>query len=60
MSDCSDGSFLVFGGFVKGSRVDELMRLNQNGVAVDGDLLAGGDSDIKGPIARASHASVCY
>jgi hypothetical protein len=28
MSDCSDGSFLVFGGFVKGSRVDELMRFN--------------------------------
>ena len=29
-------------------------------MAVDGELLAGGETDIKGPIARASHASVCY
>ena len=60
MSDCSDGSFLVFGGFVKGSRNDELLRFSQNGVAVDGEVLAGGETDVKGPMPRASHSSVCH
>jgi hypothetical protein len=35
MSDCSDGSFFVFGGFVNGYRVDELLRFKPSNVVVE-------------------------
>jgi hypothetical protein len=35
LSDCSDGSFYVFGGFVHGSRVDELFKFKPSNVNVD-------------------------
>lgn len=42
LCDCSNGSFLVFGGFVKGSRVSETLKFMPSSVAVNGEVLSDG------------------
>ena len=40
MSDLSDGSFLVFGGFVNGSRVNELAKFTSvNSQTINANLI---------------------
>lgn len=40
MSDLSDGSFLVFGGFVNGSRVNELAKFSMaNSQTINANML---------------------
>jgi len=46
LSDCYNGSFIVFGGFVNGSRVNEVLKFMPSNVAVNGELLAGGETGI--------------
>jgi hypothetical protein len=46
LSDCYNGSFIVFGGFVNGSRVNEVLRFMPSSVAVNGEMLAGADTGI--------------
>lgn len=59
MSDLSDGSFLVFGGFVNGSRVNELAKFSlANSQTVNASLL-GADAAQK-PIARAAASSAVF
>ena len=60
MYDCGDGRFMVFGGFVNGSRVDEICRFEPTSVNVKGELLAGGSTGNCGPCVRASHAAVVH
>lgn len=60
MSDCSDGSFYVFGGFVNGYRVDELLKFKPSTMNIDCQQLAGGKMANKGPKPRASHASAVF
>lgn len=59
LADCGDGSFIVFGGFVRGSRVDDLAEMTPSSGQVNGRQIAGGDNGPHGPCVRASH-SVCY
>ena len=59
MSDLSDGSFLVFGGFVNGSRVNELAKFTLAGQqTITSELLA--DGATTKPIARAASSSAVY
>lgn len=51
---------MVFGGFVNGYRVDELLRFKPSQVSIEAELLAGGKSAAKGPKPRTSHASGFY
>lgn len=60
MSDCADGSFYVFGGFVNGYRVDELLKFKPSTMNIECHQLAGGTTECKGPKPRASHASGCF
>lgn len=60
LCDCGDGSFMVFGGFVNGYRVDELLRFKPTQVNVECEQLAGGKTGVKGPKPRTSHASGFY
>ena len=46
LSDCYNGSFIVFGGFVNGSRVNEVLKFMPSSVAVNGEMLAGADTGI--------------
>jgi len=60
LSDCSNGSFVVFGGFVNGSRVNEVLKFMPSSVAVNGELLSGNSDSKDAPMCRASHSSVIY
>lgn len=61
MSDFGRNGFVVFGGFVNGSRVNELVGFERSGKGVTGDLLSGGPNDTKEcPKPRASHSSVVF
>lgn len=60
MSDFGANGFVVFGGFVNGSRVNDLVGFERNGNLIDGDLLSGGKSATKCPAPRASHTSVVH
>lgn len=60
MSDAGDGSFVVFGGFVNGSRVDEVLTFTHDGGVFKGDQLYRGDANGNGPVVRASHSNVVY
>ena len=52
-ADFRDGSFLVFGGYVNGSRVDEVLKLKQEGASLNIEQIAGGELTTAGPAARA-------
>ena len=59
MSDLSDGSFLVFGGFVNGSRVNELAKFTMtNTQTISGQVLQECTADEGQPQIRAS-CSAC-
>lgn len=60
MCDKGDGNFMVFGGFVNGSRVDDVVSFEPQAVNVNATLLAGGSTGNCGPVVRASHSSVVY
>lgn len=60
LSDCSNGSFVVFGGFVNGSRVNEVLRFMPSSVAVNGELLAEGTTHSSAPVQRASHSAAIH
>lgn len=54
MAHAPDGSFFVFGGFVNGTRVNEICHFGKNGSALTGQLLSS-----EGPEGRAGHSAVC-
>jgi len=56
MSDCGNGSFLVFGGFVNGSRVNEVLKFQPSNVSVNGESLISGE----GPMVRASCSTAIH
>jgi len=61
MSDLSDGSFLVFGGFVNGSRVNELAKFSMtNMTTINGQILQASSNSETCPLSRASFASSAY
>jgi len=61
MSDLSDGSFLVFGGFVNGSRVNELAKFSMtNTQTISGTMLQESGNSENMPMARASMSSCCH
>ena len=61
MSDLSDGSFLVFGGFVNGSRVNELAKFQMaNAQTINSTMLCEQSSSNASPKPRASMCSACY
>jgi len=63
MSDFGDSGFVTFGGFVNGSRVNELVGFERNEGAISGDILDGGSNAEESsgcPDARASHSSCVY
>jgi len=60
MSDFGQNGFVVFGGFVNGSRVNQLVGFERSGKGISGDLLAGSEQSVSNPAARASHSSVVY
>jgi len=58
MAHAPDGSFFVFGGFVNGSRVNEICHFGKQAYQLVGQKLAGGDSS--DPPGRAGHSAVCH
>lgn len=60
MCDRGDGNFICFGGFVNGSRVDEVVSFEPGAVNVNATVLAGGETGTCGPVVRASHSSALY
>ena len=60
MYDTGDGGFITFGGFVKGSRVDEVVLFEPSSVSVKAEIIGGGETGICGPCVRASHANVVH
>lgn len=60
LCDCGDGSFMVFGGFVNGFRVDELLRFKPSQTSIECEHVAGGKSACKGPKPRTSQAGGFY
>ena len=62
MSECSDSSFFVFGGFVNGSRTNELAKFSMaNSQTYQSALLQENNTeDETRPKPRASHASACW
>ena len=60
MCDMGDGSFITFGGFVNGSRVDDVVKFEPAQVNVNGTVLGGGETGRTGPIVRASHSAALY
>ena len=60
MSDAGPGKFVVFGGFVDGSRVDEVVSFEPTTACVKAEQLAGGATGVKGPKVRASHSNVFH
>jgi len=66
MTEFGEG-FVVFGGFVNGSRVDEALLFKPDERKVSSifstataDMIAGGDSGIRGPLERASQTIVNF
>lgn len=53
----ADGSFLTFGGYTNGTRVNELLKFKHEGSNVTCDVLAAGEG---GPSARAGSSIVRY
>ena len=61
MSDLSDGSFLVFGGFVNGSRVNELAKFTMASVqSIQAQMLQPSTEAETAPKCRASLCSAVY
>lgn len=61
MADLSDGSFLVFGGFVNGSRVNELAKFTMaNSQTITSNTVMENTSDANCLMARASHSAASY
>ena len=61
MFDTGDGKFIVFGGFVDGSRVDEVICFEPTTASVKAELMAGGQAGgCAGPCVRASHSNVIH
>lgn len=56
LSSCDDGTFLTFGGFVNGSRSNEVCHFSKDGNALNGKTVSEG-SEIP---ARAGHTTVHY
>lgn len=52
--DFKDGNFCTFGGYVNGSRVDDVVKFSVNGSACEAALLAGEEKGVCGPTKRAS------
>jgi hypothetical protein len=53
-ADFRDGTFMTFGGYVNGSRVDEVIKFKHEGASVVAEHVSGGDLGTPGPAARAS------
>lgn len=51
---------MVFGGFVNGYRVDELLRFKPGTVNLECEQVAGGSTAVKGPKPRTAHVSGFY
>ena len=61
MSDLSDGSFVVFGGFVNGSRTNELAKFTRaNSQTIQSAMLQENSAGGACPIPRASQCSAVY
>ena len=61
MSDLSDGSFVVFGGFVNGSRTNELAKFTMaNSQTIQSAMLQENSTGGGCPIPRASQCSAVY
>lgn len=61
MSDLSDGSFVIFGGFVNGSRVNELAKFTMtNTQTISGQVLQECSNNQAQPQIRASCSSCVY
>ena len=61
MSDLSDGNFLVFGGFVNGSRVNETAKFSMaNSQTINANIALAGAEGEHMPKPRASMSSACY
>ena len=61
MSDLSDGSFLVYGGFVNGSRTNELAKFTMaNSQTIQAQMLQENTVRDGYPIPRASQCSAVY
>lgn len=58
LSQIDDQSFLIFGGYVEGSRVNECYVAKKNGNTLDWKLIA--DKSEIAPCIRASHSSAVY
>lgn len=50
---------MVFGGFVKGSRVNEILKFMPSSVSVNGEIVDDGSAK-DAPVARASHSASYY
>lgn len=59
MCDLDDGGFLVFGGFVNGSRTNELLQFRATSMSVNAEILCKNDLS-RGPPIRASHSSAFH
>ena len=57
MVQVGPGQFLIFGGFVNGSRRNDVYQLNFDGSSANWTLLAGNSSGHSTPPARASHCA---
>ena len=61
MSVIGDGKFLVFGGFVNGSRVNEVASFEMiNSQTLSSKCLVANEESAVAPLARASLSGVCY
>ncbi len=63
MSELSDGSFLVFGGFVNGSRTNELAQFSMSdsgNLVINANMVHGSKTDADCPKPRASHSSTSW
>ena len=61
MSDLSDGSFLVYGGFVSGSRTNELAKFTMaNSQTIQAQMLQENSTGGACPVPRASQCSAVY
>ncbi len=63
MSELSDGSFLVFGGFVNGSRTNELAQFSMSdsgNLVINANMVHGSKTDANSPKPRASHSSTSW
>jgi len=54
VADMKDGSFFTLGGYVNGSRVDDICKFKHEGGHVSCDYIAGEDNGNCGPSKRAS------